>query len=65
MNQLQIPTADALAHAPGRAVLADFDANDWDGIDDADRVGFAFDALFGDIDRRAHADAARALFAAR
>lgn len=70
MNQLRIPTANASAHRPGRAVLADFDeddfdATDWDGTDDADQSGFAFDAIFDDADRRAHADAARALFAAR
>lgn len=68
MNQPRIPTANALAHKPGRAVLADFDeddfdATDWDGTDEADQGGFAFDAIFDEADRRAHADAARALFA--
>ncbi len=65
MNQLQIPTADAPAYAPGRVVLADFDTTDWDGTDDAAWSGDAFAELFGDVDRYAHAHAARALFAAR
>lgn len=76
MNQQPIATADATACGPGRAVPAHldvdaFDATAWDGIGDADSAfdeadwgGGVFDAIFDAVDRRTHADAARALFAA-
>jgi hypothetical protein len=77
MNQLHIATAVATTYDPGRTAPADFDidafdADAWDGAGDADSAfdeadwgGCVFDTIFNAVDRRTHADAARALFAAQ
>lgn len=65
MNQLQTATMRAKARAGHEALEADgFDEADTDGTDEQNWGGEAFEAIFSGVQRRALADAARALFSA-
>lgn len=65
MNQLHMATTRDMAR-PDRDALDpdDFDEADPDGADEVNWGGEAFEAIFSGAQRRALADAARALFAA-